>query len=356
MVAGSAFTFAYSIRLVHGVFFAEPGAVRPAHVTPHPHEGKAWLWGPAAVLAVGGLALGVFPGTAEQWLVAPMASSIARQRLNLDLALWHGIGWPLILSVTASTLGLAVLLGWRRVLAWPPLAIPGPDAAYNAGLALADRMAAACSARIQSGDLRRYVAVVIGALMAAALLPLLAGGVRFSLLETRPLFAHEGTALLLITVAALAIVFLRNRVAAVILLGAVGYLVGILFIILHAPDLALTQILIETVSLALFLLVLHRLPPYVPEEAGRRRVVRDVFLSGGAALAVALTLLATLGRSARESIAHYFLAESLPAAGGRNVVNVILIDFRGYDTLGEISVLAIGLLGVYALITLGRRA
>jgi multicomponent Na+:H+ antiporter subunit A len=253
-------------------------------------------------------------------------------------------------------LGLAVLLGWRHVLAWQPHAIPGPDAAYNGGLALADRMAAACSARIQSGDLRRYVAVLIGALMAAALLPLLAGGVRFSLLETRPLFAHEGTALLLITVAALAIVFLRNRVAAVILLGAVGYLVGILFIILHAPDLALTQILIETVSLALFLLVLHRLPPYVPEEAGRRRVVRDVFLSGGAALAVALTLLATLGRSARESIAHYFLAESLPAAGGRNVVNVILIDFRGYDTLGEISVLAIGLLGVYALITLGRRA
>jgi multisubunit Na+/H+ antiporter MnhB subunit len=145
-------------------------------------------------------------------------------------------------------------------------------------------------------------------------------------------------------------------VAAVILLGAVGYLVGILFIILHAPDLALTQILIETVSLALFLLVLYRLPPYVPEEPGRGRVVRDVLLSGGAALAVALTLLATMGRSARESIAHYFLAESLPAAGGRNVVNVILIDFRGYDTLGEISVLAIGLLGVYALITLGRRA
>lgn len=85
-------------------------------------------------------------------------------------------------------------------------------------------------------------------------------------------------------------------------------------------------------------------------------MVRDLFLSGGAGLAVVLTLLATLGRSARETIAHYFLAESLPAAGGRNVVNVILIDFRGYDTLGEISVLAIGLLGVYALITLGRRA
>jgi multicomponent Na+:H+ antiporter subunit A len=355
MVAGSAFTFAYSIRLVHGVFFGRRPGDGAGRLHSPVHETTAWLWGPAALLAVGSLALGVFPGTAEQWLVAPMASSIARQRLNLDLALWHGIGWPLTLSATASALGLTVYLGRRRVLAWSPLTLPGPDAAYDGGLALADRVAAACSARIQSGDLRRYVAVVIGAVTAAALGPLVPGRLVPAVTETRPLLPYEGIVLILIAASAVAIAFLRNRVAAVILLGAVGYMVGVLFIILHAPDLALTQILIETVSLALFLLVLHRLPPYVPEETKRGRLVRDLFLSGGASLAVVLTLLATLGRSASQTIAHYFLAESLPAAGGRNVVNVILIDFRGYDTLGEISVLAIGLLGVYALITLGRR-
>jgi len=354
MVVGSAFTFAYSIRLVHGVFFGRQPGGGAGHLPSPVHEATAWLWGPAALLALGSLALGILPGAVGRWLVGPMASGIAQRPLNPGLALWHGIGWPVVLS--GATLALGVLLyRHHRLLAWR-VPLPGPDAAYNGALALADRIAAACSDRLQSGDLRRYVAVVIGAVTAAALLPLLAGGVRFSLLETRPLLAHEGTTLLLIAVAAVAIVFLRNRVAAIILLGAVGYLVGVLFIILHAPDLALTQILIETVSLALFLLVLYRLPPYVPEEARRGRVVRDLLLSGGAGLAVVLTLLATLGRSAQESIAHYFLAESLPAAGGRNVVNVILIDFRGYDTLGEISVLAIGLLGVYALITLGRRA
>ncbi|MBI4572166.1 MAG: DUF4040 domain-containing protein, partial [candidate division NC10 bacterium] len=355
MLVGSAFTFVYSIRLVHGVFFGRRPGDGAGRLHSPVHEATAWLWGPAALLAVGSLALGVLPGTAGRWLVGPMISGIAQQRLNPDLALWHGIGWPVVLSGATLALGVLVYRHYRALLALR-IPLPGPDAAYNGGLALADRMAAACSTRLQSGDLRRYVAVVIGAMTAAALLPLLAGGVRFSVLETRPLLAHEGTTLLLIAVVAVAIVFLRNRVAAIILLGAVGYLVGVLFIILHAPDLALTQILIETVSLALFLLVLYRLPPYVPEEAQRGRVVRDLFLSGGAGLAVVLTLLATLGRSAQESIAHYFLAESLPAAGGRNVVNVILIDFRGYDTLGEISVLAIGLLGVYALISLGRRA
>jgi ABC-type glycerol-3-phosphate transport system permease component len=132
---------------------------------------------------------------------------------------------------------------------------------------------------------------VTGAVILAAVGPLVAAPLVPALVETRPLLAYEGIVLLLIAIATVAIPFLRNRVAAVILLGAVGYLVGLLFIILHAPDLALTQILTETVALALFLLVLQRLPPYVPEETGRGRVARDLILSGGAGLALShLTL------------------------------------------------------------------
>jgi multicomponent Na+:H+ antiporter subunit A len=357
MTVGSAFTFAYSIRLVHGVFFGPAPAKRPAHVAPHPHEAPAWLWAPAAILAVKGLAFGLAPGLAEVWSVAPMARSIAQAPLDLRLALWHGPGWPMALSAAAVALGLLLFRHRTRVASWQPTwRLAGPDAAYDGGLALLDRLAAACAVRLQSGDLRRYVVVVTCAAIGVALGPLGLGAVPLATLETRPLLTYEGVVLALIAAAAGAIAFVKERLAAVILLGAVGYLVGVLFIILHAPDLALTQILIETVSLALFLLVLFRLPRYAPEEPGRRRLLRDLGVSAGAGVAVLAILLATMGRSARDSIAHYFLAESLPAAGGRNVVNVILIDFRGYDTLGEISVLAIGLLGVYALITLGRRA
>lgn len=356
MVLGSAFTFVYSIRLLHGVFFGPRAAVRSGHAVARPHEAPAWLWGPAALLAVGSLAFGLFPGTVERLVVGPMAASIAQAPLNPDLALWHGFGWPVVLSAATIGLGLLLYRGRARLAAWRAgIPVPGPDAAYDGGLALADRVAAASSRVLQSGDLRRYLVVVTSVVIAAVLGPLLLGPVSLGVVETRPLLPSEGVVLVLIAAAAISIGFFRSRLAAVILLGAVGYLVGILFLILHAPDLALTQILIETVSLALFLLVLYRLPAYIAEARGRGRVLRDLALSAGAGVGVTALLLATMGRSADESIARYFLAESLPAAGGRNVVNVILIDFRGYDTLGEISVLAIGLLGVYALITLGRR-
>lgn len=203
MVVGSAFTFAYSIRLVHGVFFGRRPGDGAGRLHSPVHEATAWLWGPAALLAVGSLALGILPDTVGRWLVGPMASGIAQQRLNPDLALWHGIGWPVVLSGTTLALGILLYRHYRILALRVPL--PGSDAAYNGGLALADRIAVACSTRLQSGDLRRYVAVVIGAVTAAALLPLLAGGVRFSVLETRPLLAHEGTTLLLIAVAAVTI-------------------------------------------------------------------------------------------------------------------------------------------------------
>lgn len=125
---------------------------------------------------------------------------------------------------------------------------------------------------------------------------------------------------------------------------------GVLFIVLYAPDLALTQILIETVSLILFLMVIYRLPPFLPEQASRGLLLRDGLLATGVGGAVAAVVLATAGQAYYPSIAEFFLRESVPGGGGRNVVNVILTDFRGYDTLGEVTVLAIALLGVYTLL------
>jgi multicomponent Na+:H+ antiporter subunit A len=153
-------------------------------------------------------------------------------------------------------------------------------------------------------------------------------------------------------IAALAVTWAAQPLTAVLTLGLVGLLVSFLFVALRAPDLALTQLLIETASLILFLLVIRYLPSFRRERLSWWVRGRDVAVSlmvGG--LAVILLLIAN-SDTLYPSIASYFLEHSLRLGGGRNVVNVIVVDFRGYDTMGEITVLTIAAIGVYTLIRL----
>jgi multicomponent K+:H+ antiporter subunit A len=143
--------------------------------------------------------------------------------------------------------------------------------------------------------------------------------------------------------------FHRNRVVAIVFMGVVGLVSALAFVHLSAPDLALTQISVEVVTAILLLEALKLLPPRTPEESSKVRQVRDVALAGGAGLAVAAITFIMLTRPF-ESISDYYLAQSKPLGGGTNVVNVILVDFRGFDTFGEITVLGIAALGIYALI------
>ena len=155
-------------------------------------------------------------------------------------------------------------------------------------------------------------------------------------------------------IGALAVTLAKQPLTAVLTLGLVGLLVSFLFVVLRAPDLALTQLLIETASLILFLLVIRYLPPFSRERLSWWVRGRDVAVSivvGG--LVVSLLLIAN-SATLYPSIANYFLEQSLRLGGGRNVVNVIVVDFRGYDTMGEITVLTIAAIGVYTLIKLKR--
>jgi multicomponent Na+:H+ antiporter subunit A len=173
-------------------------------------------------------------------------------------------------------------------------------------------------------------------------------------LDLAPVEPYEVALLALLMIGALAVTFARQPLSAVLALGLVGLLVSFLFVALRAPDLALTQLLIETASLILFLLVLRFLPPFSQETLSWWVRCRDVGISvmvGG--LVVGLLLIAN-SATLYPSIAHYFLEQSLRLGGGRNVVNVIVVDFRGYDTMGEITVLTIAAIGVYALIKLKR--
>jgi multicomponent K+:H+ antiporter subunit A len=156
-------------------------------------------------------------------------------------------------------------------------------------------------------------------------------------------------ALGLMVCAVFVVVMHRQRLTAVMLLGAVGLIVALIFVKFSAPDLALTQLSVEVVTIVLLLLALFFLPQTTPAESSRGRQIRDLSLAAAAGGGVGTLAWAVLTRP-YESIADWFLTQSLPGGGGANVVNVILVDFRGYDTLGEITVLALAALGIYAML------
>jgi multicomponent K+:H+ antiporter subunit A len=204
---------------------------------------------------------------------------------------------------------------------------------------------------LENGSLQRSVALLLGTV-------LLMGAVEFwplgQLLGNVALTPIDGVSLLLavvMMVAALVTVFIHhNRFAALLVLGVVGLMVSLAFVRFSAPDLALTQISVEVVTIILLMLALYFLPQLTPFESTAGKVVRDIALAAGAGVGVGLLTLAILTRPYDTSLADFFLANSLSGGGGTNVVNVILVDFRGFDTLGEISVLAIAGLGVYLML------
>jgi multicomponent Na+:H+ antiporter subunit A len=164
---------------------------------------------------------------------------------------------------------------------------------------------------------------------------------------------YEAGLAVLILLATLAAILLKSRLAAIAALGVVGYGVALVFILFGAPDLAMTQFLVETLTVILFVLVFYHLPEsrIVSDRAARWR---DAALAAGAgAVMTALVLVGTPENY--PPISTYFVENSVPRGHGRNVVNVILVDFRGLDTLGEITVLSVAAVGVYALLKLRRR-
>jgi len=346
-VVGSAFTFAYSLRLVYGVFFGRPG-----HPPKHPHEAPLGMrWSPLILAALNPL-FGLWPASVEHSLLEPMAAGILREDVHVHLALWHGFGMPLVMSGVAIAAGVLLYPAWSTVQRWQDAIFSrlSLDTVYDESLRILATSGGYLSWSLQSGILRHYLLWILSFLGLVIISTFLWGRVSVVPAEARSVLSYEGILLILTMGASVAVVLAPRPLPAVILLGGVGYLVGALFVLLYAPDLALTQILIETVALILFLLVIYRLPPYIQEQASRGRLLRDGLLATVVGGAVSAVVLATAGQGYFPSIAEYFLRESVPGGGGRNVVNVILIDFRGYDTLGEITVLAIALLGVFTLL------
>jgi multicomponent Na+:H+ antiporter subunit A len=315
------------------------------------------------VLAGLGVVVAVFPNWFDSHLASPMASAIAGAPVDMKLELWHGVnpGALAVLGLSAVTLalGFLVFVRIRKHLTFTTelaarLGRFGPARRFDAHLAAVYRGAGYVTRALQNGRLRWYLLITVLAAV-AVLTPLV--------LATRPAPAWdpirplEAVALVLVVAGALVAAVTRSRLTAVVGLGVTGLAISLLFLLFGAPDLAITQIMVETLTVVLFVLVLCRGCDQ-PRPSGGWTRLRDLVPSLAAGATVTGLVLAASTVTHDANLAGWFAENSSPLAFGRNVVNVILVDFRALDTLGEITVVAVAALGVLALLRLrlGERA
>ena len=349
VVIGSALTVAYTARFAWGTFATKPDTVDTTEA-PTP---RVMLFSPL-LLAVASLALG-FLGSAETKVLAPYAESIPGGQLE-KLALWHGWGLPLALS--AVSLGVGLLLFWRRVefasLQSATRADWSTERGYLRLVRLLDRTAVEVTGLVQRGSVTTYVGVI---LMVVVLLPgaalLTAAGGTYDVIG----WDNAGQVVVagIIVVAAVQTTRSRRRLKAVVLVGVTGYGTAMLFLLHGAPDLALTQVLVETVTIVAFVLVLRRLPEYFNDTPLTRRRYWRMAIGAAVAVVVAGIMIFATGARTEPPVSADFPQEAVDFGGGTNIVNVTLVDIRAWDTMGEISVLVAAATGVASLVFIRTR-
>lgn len=370
-VGGSVFTFVYSMELFHGVFFGKLDPhVEPAHGVGHgngghghghgkPHDPSWGMLAPVCVLAAGCLVVGLWPHGLEKFVLDSAAAAVWGAVFEFHVSIWHGFTAPLVMSVLTVAAGLVVYLQREQLaeaqkrLAWRF----GANTIYDAALAGLISGTSRLTNALQSGRLRSYFWMAMVALLAGLGVLIWQSGLDALLPASYTRAEKSETLLVVLLILAVLVVVRLNaqRLAAVISLGAVGFLISVLYLVLSAPDLALTQLLIESVTVILFMLVLWFLPKDTPRLSSAAQRRWDMALSVVFGAMMCLLVLGVSAATRSSAVADYYIESSKPLAGGRNIVNVILVDFRGFDTLGEITVLAIASLGAYAMMKIRRR-
>lgn len=342
------FSVAYSFRYIFHVFLGQARDETPRH----PHDPPFGMWGPPALLVVLVVLIGLFPQAVAGPLVATVAGAVIGGPLpEYHLALWHGLTPALAMSAAAVIVGgllLAAYAAVRRV--WQAGPHPEAKTIFDTLLGVCITLAQRLTHGLHNGSLQRHLAFLIGTAVVVGFAAYLGAD---HAPGDRPMLPATPVALvvwMLLAGATLAVVLLhRQRLTALVGVGVIGMVVSLSFVYLSAPDLALTQISVEVVSVILMLLALNFLPKETPRESSTGRRLRDALLAALAGIGAGAAAWAMTTRNGT-SLSGYYLDESVPGGGGTNVVNVILVDFRGFDTFGEIIVLGIAALTIYALL------
>ena len=344
------FSVAYSLRFIHDVFFNGEPVNLPKFP---PHEPPRSMKIPVEILVFLCILVGTFPAFSVSGLLASAAqASLGHELPAYSLSIWHGFNLPLLMSVIAMLGGIALYSMRRPLYQWYD-GLPDLNALETFGQTLqnAYTRVSRVIAVLQAVSLQRYIAIMLSALVLLigwTLLPMDSLGGNAPLSPADPLTLLGLLAMSL--VALLTVIYHRKRLRALVTLGLVGLIVSMLFARFSAPDLALTQLVVEVVTILLMLLVLNFMPATTPRESSSLRRLRDFCIAAASGGLFAVLSYAVLSRPYDNSLARYYLANSVPGGGGTNVVNVVLVDFRGFDTLGEISVLAITAIAILALL------
>ncbi len=356
------FSVTYSLRFIYGTFFGKTATDLPRV----PHEPPRWMRFPIELLVLACLVVGIIPGlTVGPFLETAVRAVLGPATPEYSLVVWHGFTLPLLMSVIALTGGIALYLCLRRYLA---SAVEGaPVFRHLKGQRIFDRVMLTVSWRwarsleslLGTRRLQPQLQLLLCIALLAAAGPLYvhgleAGGVASSFDPAFALFWAAGAA------CAIGSAYLAKfqRLAALILMGGAGLITCMTFVWLSAPDLALTQLLVEIVTTVLLLLGLRWLPKRIraADDSARRtakaraRRLRDFAIAVASGAGLSALAYAVMTRRAPDSISDYFVERAYTEGGGTNIVNVILVDFRGFDTLGEITVLGIVALTIFALL------
>ena len=350
---GSVFTTIYSLRFLMGAF-ARKGLAEPSKRVAEMHRPQPTFLIPPAILAAAGLIFGLWPAGLDN-VLDDYADTVPGGE-DYHLALWHGLGAPLLLSALVLAVGTAAYFGRARLRRLRTVRQPlgNADRIYDAALRGLDLVSVRLTAFTQRGSIPATQSVILSTLVLVPVIVLALGA------RDRPHFALWDSPLqvvvgLLILAAALGATVMRNRLAAVLLVGVAGYGCGTIFAFHGAPDLALTQFLVETLTLVIFVLVLRTLPAETASVNIRRyRLPRAALALAVGATVTTLAVYAMAARTGRP------IAELLPDAAyfrghGANAVNVLLVDIRAWDTMGEISVLLVAATGVASMVFRHRR-
>ncbi|MGB3412140.1 MAG: hydrogen gas-evolving membrane-bound hydrogenase subunit E [Microthrixaceae bacterium] len=357
VVIGSVLTFAYSARFVWGMIGPETSAVAVGKSEiERPSEASATILAPVAVLSAITVIGGIYPRAVSS-LVVGAATAIDSGVSSASLALWHGLTKPLLLSIVIIVAGAALWLARGfidRLYARTPHMASG-GRIFDIALARFLRFSDVVIGHVQTGSLPSYLMTILAT---ALLLPGVILALRAKPDLSLELMDRPGqlVTVVLMAVASLGAVISRHRMAAVLCVGAVGYGIAVLFMFQGAPDLALTQMMVETLVLAVFVSVMRHLPL----KFARNQTVFAVFPRALLSILVGIgaatfALIAFAARPAGVEPVSQTYIEASPQAGGANIVNAILVEFRGFDTLGETTVLTVVALGVLGLVRAVRR-
>jgi multicomponent Na+:H+ antiporter subunit A len=354
----SIFTFIYSMILVFKTF---TGKYQPEKLNKQPHEAPFGMLVPPIILASLVIIIGVFPNILSHSIIEPTIARILpsllkeQQYFGVHIAFWHGFNLELFMTIGVVVLGVILFLSltkWQKIYNLHPEKLT-LNKLYDGLLEWSQRGAMKLTKGYMNGFIRTYLVYIFFFFIAILGFTLYwKNGFKMETNDVAPVGVYELILALIIVIGSVTILFAKSRLTSIILLGAVGYTVALLFVVFRAPDLALTQLVIETVSVALFLLCFYHLPKLKRNEEHIGFKAINLFISIGVGAIVTLIALSSHSNKLFSSISEYYIENTYKKAGGENMVNVILVDFRGFDTMFEVCVLAIAALGIFSMIKL----